>query len=225
MLAACAGPQHAVKRLPAWVRVRIQALALLEGPQVDDGGDVGLNGADPERLPDGGAVCGRPPLHVPRGPDLSSQHAVVEEPDHLIFGHELAVFEALIGAEFLDGGRHAVSREVSPDRGHPPFSLLGVVRPVRFLGAQDAPCAKSSTSRAARRVGRVGSRVGKGDEAGAGGGGGRRWGRRHREARARGPGQKRECITRPISRPGGPRYLGVIGGCRAQDNLGYGGAA
>jgi hypothetical protein len=94
--------------------VRIQALALLKGPQVDDGGDVGLDGVDPERLPDRGAVRGCPPLHVPRGPDLSSQHAVVEEPDHLIFRHELAVLEALVGAEFLDGRRHAVSREVSP---------------------------------------------------------------------------------------------------------------
>ena len=39
-------------RLPARVRVWIQALALLKGSQIDDGGDVGLDGVDPERLPD-----------------------------------------------------------------------------------------------------------------------------------------------------------------------------
>jgi hypothetical protein len=86
------------------IRVRIQALALLKGSQVDDGGDVTLDGAHPERLPDRGAVRGRPRLRVPRGPDLASQHPVVEESDYLIFVHELAVFEPLLGAEFLDGG-------------------------------------------------------------------------------------------------------------------------
>jgi hypothetical protein len=84
--------------------VRIQALTLLEGPQVDDGGDVGLDSVHPERLSDRRAVRGRPHLRVPRGPDLASQHPVVEEPDYLIFVHELAVFEALVGAEFLDRG-------------------------------------------------------------------------------------------------------------------------
>jgi hypothetical protein len=54
-------------------------------------------------LPNRDAVCGRPPLRTPRGPDLSSLHLVVEEPDHLIFVYELAVLEALVGAEFLDG--------------------------------------------------------------------------------------------------------------------------
>ena len=40
--------------------MRIQALALLKGPQVDDGGDVAFGGADPQRLPDRDAVRGRP---------------------------------------------------------------------------------------------------------------------------------------------------------------------
>jgi hypothetical protein len=65
VLAARSGLQHAVERLPKRVRVRIQALALLKGPQVDDGGDISLDGANPERLPDRGAVRGRPSLHIP----------------------------------------------------------------------------------------------------------------------------------------------------------------
>jgi hypothetical protein len=47
---------------------------------------------------------GRIDLRVPRGPDLTSQHPVVKEPDHLNFVHELAVFEPFLGAEFLGGG-------------------------------------------------------------------------------------------------------------------------
>jgi hypothetical protein len=84
---------------------------------VDDGGDVALDGADPQRLPNRGAVRRRPSLRVPRGPDLTTQHQVVEEPDHLIFIHELVVFESLLGAEFLDGGRHIVSRRISLKKG------------------------------------------------------------------------------------------------------------
>ena len=86
-------------------------------------GDVALDGADSQCLPNRGAVRRRPPLRVPRGPDLATQHPVVKEPDHLIFIHELAVFESLLGAEFLDRGRHIVSRKVSlkkgDRRGHP----------------------------------------------------------------------------------------------------------
>jgi len=61
-------------------------------------------GYTPQRLPDRDAVRGRPRLRIPRGPDLAPQHPVVKEQDHLIFVHELAVFEPLLGAEFLDGG-------------------------------------------------------------------------------------------------------------------------
>src|SRR5204863_7832496 len=96
-----------------------------------------------------------------------------------IFGHELAVLEALVGAEFLDGGRHAMSREVSPERGHPPQDVwprpdvpsdrggcllirysrcLGLYALFVFLGRVSRAsvsarvlCAKSSTSTAARR--------------------------------------------------------------------------
>jgi hypothetical protein len=108
VLAAPPGSQHAVEGLPARGRVRVQALALLKGPQVDDGDDVGLNGVHPKRLPNRGAVRGRPGLLVPRRPDLSIQYPVVEEPDHLVFVHELTVLEALLGAEFLGGGEAPV---------------------------------------------------------------------------------------------------------------------
>jgi hypothetical protein len=50
-------------------RVRIQALTLLKGPQIDDGGDIALNGAHPERLPNRDTVRGRPRLRIPRGPE------------------------------------------------------------------------------------------------------------------------------------------------------------
>jgi hypothetical protein len=213
--------------------VRIQALALLKGPQIDDGGDVGLDGADPKRLPDRGAVRGRPPLHVPRGPDLSSQHVVVEEPDHLIFGHELAVLEALVGAEFLDGGRHAVSREISPKKGTPAAgrpatpdvppterylpaipAALGSYALFVFLGRVSRPLREKLDVEGRPTVSRVGGGVGRADEAGGAGGGGkgrRRWengiARDAREGR-----QKKRYNMAHLAVGGGPRYLGVIGG-------------
>jgi hypothetical protein len=61
--------------------VRIQALALLKRPQVDDGSDVAFDDADPQRLPDRDAVRSRPRLRILRGPDLAPQHPVVKEPD------------------------------------------------------------------------------------------------------------------------------------------------
>jgi len=39
------------------------------------------------------------------GPDLSSQHAFVQEPGELVLIYELAVFEAFFGAEFLGDGK------------------------------------------------------------------------------------------------------------------------
>src|SRR4051794_37556046 len=51
-----ARPEHAVKRLAAGIRVRVYTLTLLERPQVDDGRDVTLNGADTECLSDRGAI-------------------------------------------------------------------------------------------------------------------------------------------------------------------------
>jgi hypothetical protein len=64
--------------------MRIQTHTLLKGSQADGGGDIGLDGANPERLPDRDVVRGRPPLRIPLGPDLSSQHPVVEEPDRQV---------------------------------------------------------------------------------------------------------------------------------------------
>ena len=113
------GSQKAIKGLPAWCWVWVYALAFLERPQVDDRGDVRLDGADAERLTNRAATVWRSTILalIPRVPDLPFQYPLVEEPYRLILIYELAVFEALVGAKV------------------PPLLLLRVIRPVRILRA------------------------------------------------------------------------------------------
>src|SRR5437016_3019999 len=88
-------------------------------------------------------------FRVPRAPDLASQHMFVQEPDDLVLVHELAVFEALVGAEFLrhdndtsdSRGSRRRKRAKQSTRGswsteiaHLPFLLLWTVRLIHVLG-------------------------------------------------------------------------------------------
>jgi len=169
--------------------VRVQSLAPLKRPEVDDGRDVRLDGVDPKRLLDRLTVHRRAVLPlVSRDPDVPREHAVVEEPDHLVLVHELSVFEALVGAEL------------------PPFLLLGpvhlvgILRPgltgvsegTRTLGEELDIEGGAMLSTAGNGRGRRGGREG-------GRKGGRWEGCRRREGRKGGLGGRRPMGRRNVS--------------------------
>jgi hypothetical protein len=70
ILIPSARSQYTVKRLATGIRMWGHALTPLERPQIDDGRDVALNGANTERLSDRDAINAHPFL-VPGRPDLA----------------------------------------------------------------------------------------------------------------------------------------------------------